>query len=613
MKKAILFLLTLGMILSLFVPVASIDAPTKAPGDDAGVSEPAEPTDPPFVEPDPPVVDPEPDPPAGRFSDVLPGKFYTESVEWAVDNKITDGVTSTTFCPNTACTRAQAVTFLWRAAGEPKPKSLINPFTDVPDGQFYSTAVIWAVEAGVTNGTSATTFSPKQTCTRGQIVTFLYRAVGAPDAGSGGFSDVAKGSFCEAAVSWAVAKGVTNGVSDTKFGPNQNCTRGHIVTFLHRARDIAINPKLERFSQSFPLYYADTKLDSALKTVVNRPYINVRVLCNYFDFDPKSATGKLRWPLRYGDDGDYMALADAVKLCKMGVMFQSDKSVHLYTLADLNWSPTASAAGAKKAYIRLEDIMADEGTNGRFTHENLNKLRFFGKYLGDHADAFYIAWIPLYVNPGKGMRNDISRDESFYNTDFVFTLDCLVDCGGKIGLHGLTHQHADEVSASGFEFGDDIYYTKDQILDIFKQAEDICARMGYTYTFFEFPHYAASDFQKQVAEEYFDIIYQQYTGVSPVGHIEARKTGNHTCLWVPTPADCVQSQYDSDGIVQRLTASHDAGKEVSLYFHPAMDSRSMTTKIEGDVMTFTYNEQTGILSRIVRLLDSWGYRFQTIK
>ena len=135
--------------------------------------------------------------------------------------------------------------------------------------------------------------------------------------------------------------------------------------------------------------------------------------------------------------------------------------------------------------------------------------------------------------------------------------------------------------------------------------------MGYTYTFFEFPHYAASDFQKQVAEEYFDIIYQQYTGVSPVGHIEPRVTGSHTCLWVPTPADCVQSPYDSDGIVQRLTASRDAGKEVSLYFHPAMDLQSMTVQTDGDAMTFSYDEQTGILARIIRLTDSWGYRFGT--
>ena len=607
MKKTAVLLLTLGIIFSLFLPAFSADAPAEEPADEAGISDPSEPVD-------SPVVYPEPAPSQGRFTDIIPGKFYAEAVDWAVENGITDGITPAAFCPDSPCTRAQAVTFLWRAAGKPAPKSLVNPFVDVRDGMFYSDAVIWAVENGITNGTAANRFSPSAVCTRAQIVTFLHRAVGAPETAAGSFSDVPKGSFCESAVRWAVAKNVTNGISDTKFGPNQSCTRGHIVTFLFRAKDIPINPKQERFSRSYSLYYADTMLDTKLETVVNRPYINVRVLCDCFDFDPKTAAGKLSWPVRYSAEGEYIALSDAVKLCQMGVMFDSkDNSVHLYILANLNWTPTVPASGAKKAYIRLEDIMADEGINGRFTHENLNELRFFGTYLRDHTDAFYIAWIPLYVNPGRNMRNDISRDESFYNADFVFTLDCLVADGGQIGLHGLTHQHADEVSADGYEFGDDIHYTKEQILNIFKQAEDICFRMGYTYSFFEFPHYTASDFQKQVAEKYFDIIYQQYAGAAPAGRIVSRKIGSHTCLWVPTPADWVKNAYDSDGIVQRLTASHDAGQEISLYFHPAMDSRAMTTRIQGDVMTFSYNEKTGILSRIIRLIDSWGYRFQAIK
>ena len=109
------------------------------------------------------------------------------------------------------------------------------------------------------------------------------------------------------------------------------------------------------------------------------------------------------------------------------------------------------------------------------------------------------------------------------------------------------------------------------------------------------------------------MIYQQYTGADPIGHIVARTTGDHTCLWVPTPADYVHSQYDSDGIADRLTAAHDAGKEISLYFHPSMDNRNMKTKLEGNVMTFTYDEGSGILARVIRMTDGWGYRFSTIR
>ena len=631
MKKLIAIIVALALLVLLILPVGSADdtvhnsnhnlkrSPDSAVSSDSTQIDVAEPVPGTNPEQTPEQNDPDvPDVPdeseTSRFSDVLPDKFYTESVEWAVDTGITAGTTPTTFSPNDPCTRAQAVTFLWRAAGMPEPKSTINPFADVPDGQFYTTAVLWAVQNGVTTGTSANRFSPKATCSRAQIVTFLHRAAGTPSANGGSFDDVPKDSYYELPVCWAVEKDVTNGISATRFGPNKPCTRAQIVTFLYRAKDIRINPKPQPFTQNFALYYADSPLPGRLECDTNRPYISMDLLKEWFDLDPVPAAKQLSWPLRYGTDGEYIALSDAVKLCRIGVQFQEeDHSVHLYRLANYNWVPAAAGSGNGKAYLRLEDIMADYGINGRFTHNNLNMLRFYGAYLRDHTDAFYIAWIPLYVNPGENIRNDISRDESFYNVDFVFTLDCLVDDGGKIGLHGLTHQHADEVSASGYEFGDNIPYTKEELLDVFRQAEDICSRMGYSYSFFEFPHYAASDFQRQVAEAHFNIIYQQYPGSSNPGHIEVRKTGKHVCLWVPTPAECVHSRYDSDGIVDRLTQAHDAGKEVSLYFHPVMDDRSWNVKIRDDVMTFTYNEETGILPRIIRLTDSWGYRFCSIK
>jgi hypothetical protein len=129
------------------------------------------------------------------------------------------------------------VTFLWRAAGEPEPSTTVNPFTDVKAGAYYYKAVLWAVENGITDGMSDTTFEPDGTCTRGQVVTFLYRYAEEPEVSTADslFTDVKAGAYYEKAVAWAVSKEITNGMSDTTFEPNRTCTRGQVVTFLHRA------------------------------------------------------------------------------------------------------------------------------------------------------------------------------------------------------------------------------------------------------------------------------------------------------------------------------------------------------------------------------------------
>ena len=169
------------------------------------------------------------------FADVSANSYYQDAVDWAVKKGITQGIDATHFNPNGSCTRAQAVTFLWRAAGSPAPKSTEMPFTDVPAGSYYRDAVLWAVENGITKGTSDTAFSPNKTCTRAQIVTFLWRAEKSPAAGgSNPFADVAANAYYADAVLWAVEKGVTKGTSDTAFSPNTNCTRAQIVTFLWR-------------------------------------------------------------------------------------------------------------------------------------------------------------------------------------------------------------------------------------------------------------------------------------------------------------------------------------------------------------------------------------------
>ena len=170
------------------------------------------------------------------FLDVPAGAYYEDAVVWAVGKGITSGTNATTFDPNGTCTRAQAVTFLWRAAGSPTPKTKLMPFPDVPVGSYYWNAVLWAIEQGITEGTSYLTFSPNDSCTRAQIVTFLWRAKGNPAvSGNAPFTDVAPDAYYAAAVTWAEKNGITGGIGNGLFGSNNTCRRAQIVTFLYRA------------------------------------------------------------------------------------------------------------------------------------------------------------------------------------------------------------------------------------------------------------------------------------------------------------------------------------------------------------------------------------------
>ena len=174
---------------------------------------------------------------APEFDDVKPGAFYFDAVQWAVKNGITNGMGKNTFSPNSVCSRYQIVMFLWRAAGQPEAKAAVS-FADVKPGDIFYEAVQWAVERGITKGTSSTSFSPYAPCTRGQIVTFLHRSAGSPTiSGACNFSDVSSGSFCHDAVIWASSEGITNGTSAGRFSPNEGCTRAQVVTFLYRASD----------------------------------------------------------------------------------------------------------------------------------------------------------------------------------------------------------------------------------------------------------------------------------------------------------------------------------------------------------------------------------------
>lgn len=177
----------------------------------------------------------EPQPASGSFADVAPGAYYHDAVVWAVEKGVTGGTGEGRFSPDAPCTRAQTVTFLWRAAGSPAPSGKENPFKDVAPGAYYHDAVLWAVEKGITGGTAADTFSPEAVVTRGQTAAFLHRAAGSPAAkGDSSFKDVASGAYYYDAVLWAAEKGITGGTGEGRFDPGAPCTRAQIVTFLYR-------------------------------------------------------------------------------------------------------------------------------------------------------------------------------------------------------------------------------------------------------------------------------------------------------------------------------------------------------------------------------------------
>lgn len=205
------------------------------PGEsDPGESDPGEKGDDPEEKGDDPEEKGDDPEETQRFIDVPEGKFYTEAVAWAVSKGVTNGISETMFGPNNGCTRGEIVTMIWRYAGMPKATEA-SPFTDLDAERFYVDAVNWAYEAGVTKGISDTEFGPDLECTRAQAITLLCRYVkGTAAAEQTCFTDVVSGSFYDAAVDWAVEAEVTNGTTATTFSPNETCTRGQIVTFLYR-------------------------------------------------------------------------------------------------------------------------------------------------------------------------------------------------------------------------------------------------------------------------------------------------------------------------------------------------------------------------------------------
>lgn len=218
---------------------------------------------------------------AAGFTDVPQGIYYEDPVAWAVENDITSGTSGTEFSPDETCTRAQAVTFLWRANGQPDAAGN-NPFADVSTSSYYNEAVQWAVANNITSGTSPNAFEPDAPVTRAQVVTFLYRNAGSPSVcGSAPFADVLTGAYYRDAVCWAVMQGITAGTSATTFSPDESCTRAQIVTFLYRASGDApdvpvieipeetVQPEQELTDEEIQQMLGEPDIEGATAAIIN--------------------------------------------------------------------------------------------------------------------------------------------------------------------------------------------------------------------------------------------------------------------------------------------------------------------------------------------------------
>lgn len=537
------------------------------------------------------------------------GNWAHKPIEWGYFSEITSGKTLNTFVPKSVCTRAEVMTFLWAAAGKPMPRGTTNPFLDVKKSAYYYNAVLWAVENGITAGKTETSFAPKAPCNRAEVITFLWVYNNKP-AGNGGenpFRDVRKDAYYYRSVMWAVSNGITGGVTSTEFAPKKPCTRAQIMAFLYKNSRSASDQAI--WTQSFPLWDGDTAISGRLFCRGNRGYVDYEQMRARYG----SPNGTPSRPVVTKQGRQYLALDDAVAMFKLAAEFRKeDSSVHLYRISRVSWTIRAANGSEKAAYIRLEDLMADYGLNNRFTHEQLLRIRFFGDYLGANSDGFYLAWIPCYVNPGEQVVNNIAERFNFYNADFVFTLDALIRDGGRIGLHGYTHQDHDSVSADGYEFGSGNNLTEAEMLERFRKAEDTATKLGYRWYFFEFPHYASTAFQRSVAEKHFDVIYQQYPNAQVMYQIETRVIGNHRCRWVPTPGEYVNGHDDRDRFCALLETCKNKGRLMSFFFHPYVDTRFFNVTKSGNTMQCSFDENgSNVLPEVLRLFRIWGYRLKT--
>ena len=321
---------------------------------------------------------------------------------------------------------------------------------------------------------------------------------------------------------------------------------------------------------------------------------------------------RLNRPIYYFDKVAYLSLYDAAELFHLAVVFDSpQKKINLYHKKASPVVPV-DTDNVKKGLLRLEDIYFDQGASGNFSNETNEKLRAVADYLYTHGQSFYIAWIPFYKYPEMGIENDMTQNFSFYNADFLYTLDYMVGHNGHIVLHGYTHQEKNTQSGVGTEFGANTPFSAKEIDQRMQKAKQMANALGFEDHIFEFPHYAFTEDQLRIAEKNFDVIYQQYTKAKKVGRAEWVRKGGREILFLPTPLGYVPSMEELPGVLEKIdTLPEDQLR--SIFFHPFMDFTKihLTTTTKGE-RTYTYDSDS-VLVQLVEKMTRSGYAFSDIE
>lgn len=265
---------------------------------------------------------------------------------------------------------------------------------------------------------------------------------------------------------------------------------------------------------------------------------------------------------------------------------------------------------SRPAYIRIEDVMADglDYSGRKYSDKNCEKLMTMGEYLYLRGQEYYIAWIPFYINPPYEVSNELTDNTNLYNSCFMYTLDFLVDHGGHIGVHGYTHQYGNAKSADGWEWGKNTPFSVTEQQKRLILARQTAERFGFKPEFFEFPHYGATVEQMNMAEKYYDVIYQSHPDVTKANNVAARITDGKKTYYIPTPPDYIHSVYDTQGMKDRMKNAKANGWEMSIFYHPALDFDKIEYTSENYTRSWNYPSDA-VLPQIVNQNMELGYTF----
>lgn len=366
----------------------------------------------------------------------------------------------------------------------------------------------------------------------------------------------------------------------------------------------------------FLFNYELLNLDKPMILVNGRLYLSSLEISKIFSSDENSIDlidkSNLLFPSINYSNTSYVSVNDISTQLDLWAVF-SDTGVMLYSTYELWQMPeeTLAHTDAKMACFRFEDIMAEPTEDSFFNHYGLEKFRYMGSWLYERGQSYSIAWIPLYINPILNIENDLLTNFNLYNADFIYTLDYLVANGGEIGIHGLTHQSGDEISAVGDEFGASTIFSLDEIKERMLRALDISNQLGYDAKFFEFPHYAITPEQLLIAESIYPAIYQQFpTTGEQSGKLEWIDRNGYKTLYIPTPADHVLNKHDRENALNRIK-NVPSNQLVSLFFHPYIDWLYIGCSTDDDgkrIMTYSWD---GVLPDIYSLITERGFSFET--